>query len=120
MVEGVTSRLDTLIDDGSRLLTPSGGMWQILGVGAIAWTNGFRLPAGSRWQWALVDAGAAASMRLRWGSNPTAALEVLAAPGMSAVHVHPGREVYVEFQANPGDRIWVFVSPSKYGQRKGS
>ena len=54
-------------------------------------------------------------MRLRWGSIVTPPLEVLAAVGPSVIHVHPGRDVYVEFQAPAGGplgQVWVVVSPT--------
>ena len=79
--------------------------------------NGIRLPDGERWQWYALQGGGTA-MRLRWGSIVTPPLEVLAAVGPSTLHVHPGRDVYVEFQlpaGSPLGQVWVVVSPT-YGE----
>ena len=51
-------------------------------------------------------------MELRYGDTVLPALEVLAAGGMSRVHVHPGLDVFVAFLAPAGTRIWVFTGPN--------
>ena len=106
--------MDALIGLVRRLLRPTGRIRFVDTGGGWA---GFRLPAGSRWQWFALQPNT--QMRLRWGSTVTPVLETLAAPGASQVHVHPGDEVYVEFLSPGGaigtDQVWVAVSPNYEG-----
>lgn len=75
----------------------------------VAAFTGVRLPDGERWQWASVS-GAGASMRYRYGNQASPTLELLAGPGLSAVHVHPGPDVFAEFAGGLGNEVWIFVS----------
>lgn len=101
-----------LVELAGRLTLPKGS-FRIVEVNPGAF-NGLRLPEGESWQWYALQGGGV-SMRLRWGSIVTPALEVLAAVGPSVIHVHPGRDVYVEFQLPAGaplGQVWVVVSPT--------
>lgn len=78
------------------------------GQGAVAWTPGMRLPEGRFWMWTC-DQGPA-SVRLVYGSTfTTPPLETLAASAFSALHVHPGHDVYVQTQAPVGAQVAFFV-----------
>jgi len=86
-----------------------GGTLRFVSLAGIATAQGFRLPPGERWQWISLSAGPV-SMRLRYGSTVSPFLEILPLPGLSAVHVHPGSEVYVEWVGATGDQVWVTIS----------
>lgn len=75
----------------------------------MAWTPGLRLPPETRWWWWAAEA--ACALRLVYGSIPSPALEVLGAPGVSEAHPYTGDDVYIQFQAALGTRIWIMWSP---------
>ena len=82
-----------------------------VGIGAAFWTPGLRLPEGAWWQWTSnAGAGIPCSIRYVYGSGfTTAAIETLLAGALSAVHVHPGHDVFVQFQAAIGVTGVFFV-----------
>lgn len=50
-------------------------------------------------------------MRMRWGSVVSPALEILAVPSASQIHVHPGSDVFIEFLGALNERVWIAISP---------
>ena len=99
-----------------RLYRPEGAFRQVPLLGAAQWAR-LRLPPGSTWQWYPTVGGC--QMRLSYGDQATPALETLPAVGPSVRHVHPGRDVFVEFSGPIGATVWVTISATaghKVGQ----
>lgn len=79
-----------------------------VGIGAAFWTPGLRLPEGAWWQWTADNFPCA--IRYVYGSGfTTPAIETLLASAFSVVHVHPGHDVFVQFQAAVGVTGVFFV-----------
>ena len=100
--------LETLVGLVRRLTRPTGQLRFIDCQPGVF--HGLRLPPGATWQWYCLGNGI--QMRLRYGSDASPPLEILAVPGPSIRHVHPGSDVYVEFLGAVGERVWIAIAPT--------
>jgi hypothetical protein len=103
---------DELPDDGPvqvRVIPGGGSYIGPISLKGVAAPETVRLPEGTFWQW-ILDGGGPAAVAFVQGSRTTAPVETLGAAGFSALHVHPGTDIYLAFTGPAGAFVWIFVS----------